>query len=116
MKRFLIALTACFTVIIFVSATAPAKEQEEEKSKVQKSMKASGTVMEYEANNMITVKEADGEELAFDISPSAKVKGDITKGVEVKVRYKKKGEKLIATSIRVAAEKAKPETETSSGE
>jgi hypothetical protein len=91
-------------------APAPAPEKAKaEKPKAPKAMKASGTIAAYEAGKMIKVKAKD-KDLTFDIAADAKIKGEPKEGAKVTVMYKKDGDKMVATSISVAAAK-KPKAE-----
>jgi hypothetical protein len=55
---------------------------------------------------MIKVKGKD-KEMSFDVTGDTKVKGEVKDGAKVTVMYKKDGDKMVATSIAVAAEKKK---------
>ena len=122
MKRMLIVLVALLAMIAFVGgvmaqekkaqapAPAPAPEKAKaEKPKAPKAMKASGTIAAYESGKMIKVKAKD-KDLTFDIAADAKIKGEPKEGAKVTVMYKKDGDKMVATSISVAAAK-KPKAE-----
>jgi len=122
MKGVLIVLVALMAMVSFVSGVvaqekkaettpAPAAEKAKvEKPKAAKSMKFSGMVATYEAGKMIKVKGAKEKEMTFDVAPDAKIKGEVKEGAKVTVRYKKEGDKMMATSISVApAKKAKAE-------
>jgi Cu/Ag efflux protein CusF len=54
---------------------------------------------------MIKVKGAKEKEMTFDIAADAKMKGEAKEGGKVTVGYKKDGDKMVATSISVAAAK-----------
>ena len=86
-------------------APAPEKAKMEKPAKAPKAMKASGAVAAYEAGKMIKVKGAKDKEWTFDIAPDAKIKGEPKEGAKVTVMYKKDGDKMVATSISVAAAK-----------
>ena len=119
MKRILIVLVALVAMVAFVGGAvaqekkapapvpaAPAAEKAKaEKPKAPKAMKASGTIAAYEAGKMIKVKGAKDKDWSFDIAPDAKVKGEAKQGAKVTVMYKKDGDKMVATSISVAAAK-----------
>ena len=120
MKKFLVILVALLAMVAFVSGVvaqekkaetpAPAAEKAKaEKPKAPKALKASGTVIAYEAGKTIKVKAKD-KELTFDIAADAKVKGEVKEGAKVTVSYKKEGDKMIATGISVPAPK-KPKAE-----
>jgi len=123
-KKALIVLVALLAMVAFVSgvvaqekkAEKPAaaaekpKVEKAEKPKAPKAMSFKGAVMGYEAGKMIKVKGAKDKEMAFDIAADAKVKGDVKEGAKVTVSYKKEGDKMVATSIAVAAAK-KPKAE-----
>ena len=122
MKRVLIVLVALLAMVAFVSgvvaqekkaetAPAPAVEKPKvEKPKTVKAMKFSGNVAAYEVGKMIKVEGARKKEMTFDVAPDAKVKGEVKEGAKVTVMYKKEGERMMATSISVAAaKKAKTE-------
>ena len=116
MKRLFIALTTCLMIVTILGTISPAKEEKEAKSKMKETLTMSGTVTAYEPNTSISVERVEGGVWQFQLSPAAKVKGDISAGVEVKVRYKKEGEELIALAIRATAGKTESEEEKSSGE
>ena len=129
-----IVLFAVFTLIAFAGvsmAQAPAKQADKptvpaatdksaasaaekpkaeapkaEKKEAIKMMDVSGTVAAYQAGKMIKVKGKD-KEMAFDVTGDTNVKGDVKEGANVTVLYKKDGDKMVATSIAVAAEKKK---------
>jgi hypothetical protein len=118
MKKSLIIVIALVAMVAFVggvvaqtpapapTAPAPAPEKAKmEKPKAPKAMKASGAVAAYEAGKMIKVKGAKDKEWTFDIAPDAKIKGEPKEGAKVTVMYKKDGDKMVATSIAVAAAK-----------
>ena len=118
MKKSLIIVIALVAMMSFVggvvaqtpapapTAPAPAPEKAKmEKPKAPKAMKASGAVAAYEAGKMIKVKGAKDKEWTFDIAPDAKIKGEPKEGAKVTVMYKKDGDKMVATSISVAAAK-----------
>jgi len=86
-------------------APAPEKAKMEKPAKAPKAMKASGAVAAYEAGKMIKVKGSKDKEWTFDIAPDAKIKGEPKEGAKVTVMYKKDGDKMVATSISVAAAK-----------
>jgi len=110
MRKVLIILVALFAMAAFASgvvaqgsrASVPAAE----KPFAVNAMRAFGTVSAYEAGKTITVK-GKKEELTFDIAPDAKIKGEVKEGVEIRVMYKKEGDKMTATSIEVPTKKAK---------
>jgi Cu/Ag efflux protein CusF len=126
MKKLFVVMIALFTMVAFagsVMAQAPAKPAEPakaaepakpappaEKPKADKpkaapkALKAAGTVAGYETGKMIKVKGKD-KEMAFDVTGDTKVKGEVKDGAKVTVLYKKDGDKMVATSITVAAEK-----------
>jgi uncharacterized protein YxeA len=118
MKRILIVLVALLVMVAFVGgvvaqekkAEAPAPAAKAEKPKAPKAMKAMGTIAAYEAGKMIKVKGAKEKEWTFDIAPDAKIKGEPKEGAKATVMYKKEGDKMVATSIAVAAPK-KPKAE-----
>jgi len=122
MKKVPIVLVALLTMVVFVSGvvaqekkgeTAPAPVAEKtkvEKPKTVKAMKFSGKVAAYEAGKMIKVIGAKEKEMTFDVTPDAKIKGEVKEGSKVTVGYKKEGEKMIANSISVSSvSKAKAE-------
>ena len=113
MRRILIILVALFAMVAFVGgvvaqtpAPAPAPAPAPEKAKPVKAMRAFGTVSAYEAGKTVMVKGKKAE-WTFDIAPDAKIKGEVKEGAKVQVRYKKEGDKMIATSIAVSAKKGK---------
>jgi|GEM_PF-775283 len=91
-------------------APAKAKKAKAGKPKAAKSKKYAGTVAAYEAGKMIRVKDAKGKEMTFDVAADAKVKGEVKEGAKVKVRYKKSGDKMVATSISGPPQKKKKGT------
>lgn len=121
MKKSLIVAIALVAMVAFVGgvvaqtpapapapaapAPAPEKAKMEKPAKAPKAMKASGAVAAYEAGKMIKVKGAKDKEWTFDIAPDAKIKGEPKEGAKVTVMYKKDGDKMVATSISVAAAK-----------
>ncbi len=93
-----------------VEKAAPAPEKpkpaaEKPKADKPKAMKFAGAVAGYEAGKMIKVKGAKDKEMAFDVTGDTKMKGEVKEGAKVTVMYKKDGDKMVATSIAVAAEK-----------
>ena len=86
-------------------APAPEKAKTEKPAKAPKAMNFKGTIMAYEAGKMIKVKGAKEKEMTFDIAADAKMKGEAKEGGKVTVGYKKDGDKMVATSISVAAAK-----------
>lgn len=121
MKKALIVLVALLAMVAFVSGViaqekkaeppAPAAEKAKvEKPKAPKTMRASGIVSAYQAGKMIKMKGAKEKEWIFDIAPDAKIKGEVKEGAKVAVRYKKEGDKMIATYISAVAAK-KPKSE-----
>lgn len=85
-------------------APAPAAEKKMEK-KPPKAMSFKGTVAAFEAGKTIKVKGAKDKEMTFDIAADAKITGEVKEGAKVSVGYKKEGDKMVATAIKVAAEK-----------
>jgi Cu/Ag efflux protein CusF len=117
MKKILIVLIAMFALVAFVSGVVaqqtpetPAAAPKAEKPKAPKAMHFRGTVAAYEAGKMIKVKGAKEKEMTFDIAADAKIKGEVKEGAKVTVMYKKDGDKMVATSVRVAIPK-KPKAE-----
>jgi hypothetical protein len=130
MKKVFVVMIALLTMVAFASsvmAQAPAKPAEPakaaepakpaapadkpkadkpkaEKKEAPKALKATGSVAGYEAGKMIKVKGKD-KETTFDVTGDTKVKGEVKDGAKVTVVYKKDGDKMVATSITVAAEK-----------
>jgi len=114
MKKVFVIMIALVTMVAFagsVMAQAPAKpaappaeKPKAEKKEAPKAMKASGTVAGYEAGKMIKVKGKD-KETTYGVTGDTKVKGEVKDGAKVTVMYKKDGDKMVATSITVAAEK-----------
>lgn len=130
MKRFIVLMVALLAMVAFagmVLAQAPAQTEkpagpasekvapakaEKAKPKAAKTKKYAGTVAVYEAGKMIIVKDAKGKEMTFDIAADAKVKGQVKEGAKVNVRYKKDGDRMVATSISgPAPKKAAPKKE-----
>ncbi len=92
------------------AAPAPEKSKAIEPKSVQKEakeMKASGTVSAYEAGKLVRIKEKD-KEMVFDLTGQTVVKGEVKDGAKVTVMYKKEGDKMVATNVTVAAQKAAP--------
>jgi len=125
MKKLFVVMIALLTMVAFASsvmAQAPAKPAEPakpvpapapekkapEKAKAEKpkAMKTAGVVAAYEAGKMIKVKGKE-KEMTFGVTGDTKVKGEVKEGAKVTVMYKKDGDKMMATSISVAAEKKK---------
>ena len=124
MKKAFVIMIALLTVVAFsgsVMAQTPAKPAEPakpaapaekpkadkpkaEKKEAPKALKAAGTVAGYEAGKMIKVKGKD-KEMTLDITADTKIKGEVKDGAKVTVVYKKDGDKMVATSITVPAEK-----------
>ena len=126
MKRTLIIAVALLAMVAFVGgvvaqekkaptpapaapapapAPAPEKAKAEKPAKAPKAMKAQGVIAGYEAGKMIKVKGKKDKEWTFDVAPDAKIKGEPKEGANVTVMYKKDGDKMVATSISVAAAK-----------
>ena len=122
MKKSLIIAIALLAMVAFVGgvvaqqpaktapaptapAPAPEKAKTEKPAKAPKAMNFKGTIMAYEAGKMIKVKGAKEKEMTFDIAADAKMKGEAKEGGKVTVGYKKDGDKMVATSISVAAAK-----------
>ena len=131
MKRALVVMVALLAMVAFVSgvmAQAPAKTEkpaapapekaapppkekpaaEKPKADKPKAMKFTGAVEGYEAGKMIKVKGSKDKEMTFDVMGDTKMKGEVKEGAKVTVMYKKDGDKMVATSITVAAEKKPP--------
>ena len=127
MKRALIVMVALLAMVAFVSgvmAQAPAKTEkpaapapekaasekpkpaaDKPKADKPKAMKFAGAVAGYEAGKMIKVKGSKDKEMTFDVMGDTKMKGEVKEGAKVTVMYKKDGDKMVATSITVSAEK-----------
>jgi hypothetical protein len=121
MKKSLIIVVALLAMVAFVGgvvaqekkapapaaapAPAPEKAKMDKPAKAPKAMKATGVIAGYEAGKMIKVKGTKDKEWTFDVAPDAKVKGEPKEGANVTVMYKKDGDKMVATSISVAAAK-----------
>ena len=116
MKRILIVVVALLAMVAFVSGVvaqekkaekpaAAAEKPKAEKPKAPKALKASGTIAAYEAGKMIKVKGAKDKEMTFDVTGDTKMKGEVKEGAKATVMYKKEGDKMVATSIAVAAPK-----------
>ena len=130
MKRALVVMVALLAMVAFVSgvmAQAPAKTEkpaapapekaapapapekakpaDKPKADKPKAMKFAGTVAGYEAGKMIKVKGSKDKEMTFDVMGDTKMKGEVKEGSKVTVMYKKDGDKMVATSIAVSAEK-----------
>jgi len=125
MKRILIVLVALVAMVAFLGSAvaqekkapapapaAPAPEKAKaEKPKAPKAMSFKGTIAAYEAGKMIKVKGSKEKEMTFDIAADAKIKGEAKEGAKVTVAYKKDGDKMVATSISVAAAKKEKKPE-----
>ena len=127
MKRVLVVMVALLAMVAFVSgvmAQAPAKTEkpaapapekaasekpkpaaDKPKADKPKAMKFAGAVAGYEAGKMIKVKGSKDKEMTFDVMGDTKMKGEVKEGAKVTVMYKKDGDKMVATSITVSAEK-----------
>lgn len=131
MKRMLILLVALLAMVAFVGgvvaqekkadqpAAAKAEKPKAEKPKAPKALRASGTVSAYDAAAKTLKVKSKDKEMEFALADNAKVRGEIKQGSRVTVTYKKEGEKLVASSVAVAAEKkaaAKPKVEKKEGE
>ena len=127
MKKVFVVMIALLTMVAFASsvmAQAPAKPAEPAKAAepakpavpadkpktdkpkaAPKAMNFSGAVAGYEAGKMIKVKGKD-KEMTFDVTGDTKMgKGEVKEGANVKVTYKKDGDKMIATAVNVMAAK-----------
>jgi Cu/Ag efflux protein CusF len=78
-----------------------------EKAKVSKSRRVYGIVVAYDAGKMIKLKGEKGQEWVFAITPDAKIKGEVKEGGKVGVVYRKKNDKMLATSISVTSSREK---------
>jgi hypothetical protein len=123
MKRVLVVMVALLAMVAFVSgvmaqapapekaapapAPAPEKAKPADKPKADKpkAMKFAGAVSGYEAGKMIKVKGSKDKVMTFDVMGDTKMKGEVKEGAKVTVMYKKDGDKMVATSITVSAEK-----------
>src|SRR3974377_938624 len=122
MKRALVVMVALVAMLAFVSgvmAQAPAKTEQPaaqapekmkpaaEKPKADKptAMKFTGAVAGSEEGKMIKVKGSKDKEMTFDVMGDTKMKGEVKEGGKVTVTYKKDGDKMVATSIAMSAEK-----------
>jgi hypothetical protein len=110
MKRFWFVLIALLTLFAFCAGAVAAEKKAAAKSEVTK---VTGAVTAYiaarQAEKMpgtITVKDAKGTDWSFDVPPDAKITGELTKGVNATVNFKKEsGNKMVASSITVVAVK-----------
>jgi hypothetical protein len=118
MKKTLIVLIALFAMVAFVSgAVAQQQTPQSQKTKAPGITYFKGTVMAYEAGKMIKVKGAKGKEVTLDIAPDAVIQGDVKEGAKVAVAYKKDGDKVVATGIKVAgAKKETPQSQKTKAE
>lgn len=107
MKKVFVVMVALLTVVAFASAGVAAEKKAAAKPKAQKAMKVAGKVVAYEPGKLIKVKGTKSQEWAFDIAPNVNIRGDVKEGVNVKVGYKKDGDKMVATTIAVIPEKSK---------
>ena len=128
MKKLFVIMIAMLTMVAFAGsvmaqtpakpaepakpAAAPAEKPKTDKPKAApKAMNFSGAVSGFEAGKMIKVKGKD-KEMTFDVTGDTKIgKGEVKEGANVRVTYKKDGDKMIATAINVLAEK-KPAEKT----
>lgn len=122
MKKALVVFVALLAMVAFVTVAVAQEKKAEppaagEKAKAEKpkakakapaAKKFSGAVTGYEAGKTIKVK-GKKDEMAFDLAPDAKIKGDVKEGAKVTVSYKKEGEKNLATAVNVAPVKKKAE-------
>lgn len=109
MKKALAILIAIMALVAFTGGLMAQEKKEApapaaEKPKAPKVLKATGAVVAYEAGKTLKIKVKD-KEMAFDIAPDAKVKGEVKEGAKATVSYKKEGDKMVATAITVAAPK-----------
>lgn len=109
MKKALAIIVALFALVAFTGGVMAQQKKEApapaaEKPKAPKILKATGAVMAYEAEKSIKIKAKD-KEMAFDIAPDAKIKGEVKEGAKVTISYKKEADKMVATAITVAAPK-----------
>ena len=108
-------LIALLAVFAFATGAVAA----EKKATAPQAGKVTGAVTAYIAANQadksagtISVKDAKGNNWAFDVLPDTKITGEVTKGATATVAYKTESGKMIATSITVIAVKkpAAPKT------
>lgn len=110
MKKALVILIALLALVAFTGGVMAQEKKEApapaaaEKPKAPKVLKATGAVVAYEAGKSIKIKVKD-KEMAFDIAPDAKIKGEVKEGAKATVSYKKEADKMVATAITVAAPK-----------
>ena len=117
MKKTLIVLIALFAMVAFVSGVvAQQQTPQSQKHKAPGITYFKGTVMAYEAGKTITVKGAKGKEVTLDIAPDAVIKGEVKEGAKVAVAYKKDGDKVVATGIKVAGKKETPQSQKTKAE
>jgi hypothetical protein len=121
MKKFLIVAVALLTMLAFVGgvvaqekkeAPAPvAPEKAAPKAPAQgKAIKFTGTVSAYDAAAKTLIVKAKKKEKEFTIADNAKIKGNLKEGKKVVVKYKKEGDKNVATSVAPAGKKAAKKT------
>jgi hypothetical protein len=118
MKKTLIVLIALFAMVAFVSGAVAQKSEtpQSQKTKAPGITYFKGTVMAYEAGKMIKVKGAKGKEVTLDIAPDAVIKGEVKEGAKVAVAYKKDGDKVVCTGIKVAGAKETPQSQKTKAE
>lgn len=111
MKKALAIIVALLALVAFTGGVmaqekkeAPAPAPAAEKPKAPKILKATGAVVAYEAGKTIKIK-VKNKEMAFDIAPDAKIKGEVKEGATATISYKKEADKMVATAITVAAPK-----------
>jgi multidrug efflux pump subunit AcrA (membrane-fusion protein) len=119
-KKILLVSVALLAMVAFVSGVGaqkpetPAATPKAEKPKAPKVLKAKGTVAAYDemAKTLKLKMKVKGkeEEKEFAIADDAKIKGEVKEGAKATVKYKKEGDKMIATSISVPPPK-KPKAE-----
>jgi Cu/Ag efflux protein CusF len=127
MKK-LILLVALLTLVAFVSGTlaqqktapAPAKAAGTPPPKLEKFSGVIDKVDEMAKAVVVKIKVKKEEKtLTFAIDDKTKITkgketlsfGDLKKGMNVSVEYKKDGDKLVAVTIKAAAPKAAPKKE-----
>lgn len=72
-----------------------------DRPKDMRPMRATGTIIAYEAGKSITIKGTSEKVIVLDVTPDAKTRGDIKEGARANVRYKKDGDKMLAYSIHI---------------
>jgi hypothetical protein len=115
MKKVLIIAVALLTMLAFIGG-AVAQEKKEAPASKKAATKApakgkvptfTGTITTYDSAAKVLTVKAKNKEKEFTIADNAKIKGNLKEGKKVVVKYKKEGDKNVATSIAPPAKKGK---------